>query len=876
MESRRIHPAIAFIYQEHNKKPSEKLMAYLAAFQKPRALDEAVFIEGVQQFMALANMNAKEREAFFGSAYGGLHYSNGLAELWNSQTSDSVTGRMLLNKAPMIWNRNVESSLQMLIYKGNQPSVALDKLLQGPSVIDCGMFGQLAIWFGMRYVLGDDAFNYLFGRAPLYLTQSLYQPVSDISEAYLGNPLLPFFKKISEKSSPTGRVMIEYVRNHALYRAKHPGGTSNGQNCVVIDDLYTMFAPSVGENSRLTKSAVNDYLCYKFNSPRDNHDFAELALFCNETLLLDEEMIPGELTYRDFLQREAEKAYQSLQVKSKELADHQQAEKLLKINFNFSKFKRYVQRYQEQVENKGHTDYQPLPQAALLIADSFFQQIPHENKHVSFENLKTETPMQEKLNGIAKHFCDDILNKATSACVIVSGRAGIGKTASAVAAAKELLSRGKKIGWISEVTVSGWAQACDSIEAVLNLKKKIAESLTPDIEVVFLDDDNLTGYAGTVLLAEVYRWYCTYPNKGLYITSNETISFKDCYGIQLNMSYDYPPFPGYHSPQYTNMHVFDQLIAPSLRPTPTMTIKDCDNALKLRALMSAETTDSLGIIVSEDFFETIKEDIREKEWVAGTSEDILDEMRKQLRQTGGCSNIYQTLTREQLKYLREFEAGGVTLFEFDGSSYMVPEFRSVTARVFECTPCEVIVVDLMPDKSYIKGMIVLHDSIMQLCSIVNFAHDQGERRVIFVNKTQFTEEELLSKIEREISLHDRERTMARLNQLLFSPLLAEAIPAEKTIPEEVLKAEIQTRFSKGLSQGKKETNKEATGVSVHQTRHDDGISRAPIAVSAMHQPAQPSTLGLYGAISKGRSRPFAYHQAVLMVSEVSRNPKMKK
>ncbi len=116
---------------------------------------------------------------------------------------------------------------------GKDLSAGLDALLQGPTVIDCGMFCQLSLWFGIRYLIGNAVFNRLFGQAPFYVTQLLYEPIKDPSKPALGNPLYSFFEPVSDQAdvqkAPLG---IEYITNHKFYAYKHPGGHYIGENCL--------------------------------------------------------------------------------------------------------------------------------------------------------------------------------------------------------------------------------------------------------------------------------------------------------------------------------------------------------------------------------------------------------------------------------------------------------------------------------------------------------------------------------------------------------------------------------------------------------------------------------------------------------------------
>src|SRR4029077_8242019 len=155
---------------------------------------------GVKKFITLANSNPLDnplspgRKAFYGDIYSGLHYNNDLVKLWNASHIDKepLKASHVATLAPFQWDYTLQDSFRILIYKGHQPAQALDELVKGPTVIDCGMFTQLCFWFGIRYILGNERFNQRFGRAPFFITQRVYNDIEHSNEPYLGNPLYSF------------------------------------------------------------------------------------------------------------------------------------------------------------------------------------------------------------------------------------------------------------------------------------------------------------------------------------------------------------------------------------------------------------------------------------------------------------------------------------------------------------------------------------------------------------------------------------------------------------------------------------------------------------------------------------------------------------
>lgn len=58
-----------------------------------------------------------------------------------------------------------------------------------------------------------------------------------------------------------------------------------------------------------------------------------------------------------------------------------------------------------------------------------------------------------------------------------------------------------------------WADAAKSISELDNCGRAIDDLLATNPEAVFLDDDNLAGFSGNLLLEKIYSWYVNYPGK---------------------------------------------------------------------------------------------------------------------------------------------------------------------------------------------------------------------------------------------------------------------------------------------------------------------------------------------------------------------------
>ena len=751
----------------HLNTPSRSFSKHLELFRSPKEHRLDIFTEGVSLFTRIANLSPSERMAYYGSSFAGLHYNNDLAKLWNESSDELIKAHQLNYICPSGWDYQVENGYFTLVYRGNDLNSALDKLLQGPTVIDCGMFCQLSIWFGIKYMLGEEAFNEIFGRAPFYLTQSVYAPITSPIEPYMGNPLYPFFEVISsEEKKFGGAVSIVHLSNHKLYQFKHPGGNYGGDNCIVINGKYTIFDPTLEVTSSLSKHNVEQLLLRAFNAQQDVNDHARLAVYAKE----DAHSVHPKLgmSYGELIK--ITETLSHFQVETIEIDDALATASY--IQFDFDRFCDWVEQIQHP--DLSSVNYKPLDDDQLHIPSLLENQIPYENRaRMSFSTFTVITPLQREMRSISEKFCLDVMS-GRSVCAILTGKAGIGKTASAVSCAKELTSRQKSVIWISEVMVRGWADKAKSMEEVGACRDKIKELLATNPDAIFLDDDNLVGYAGRVLLEEIYRWYASTSGKGLFITSNEPVSFKDCYGLQLDKKYLFPPFPGYTSFQYTNTILRSALTGQSMRLNPTLSIMELSDQEKITALTRYHAGASVGIIISADVYEVQKHRFFDVEFVPSFPSGTFDSITASLLKNRTLGPTYDKLSSEQKKYTRRFRVNEINIENGRLQLTRIYWYDGISIKPFERTDHNVIVVELLDDIHWSMGKIIQENCLAQLLRVINYAHDCGGKKVILLNNTKFSHAEMLNKIKEGIPEREKERTLSRIDALLLSPELATA------------------------------------------------------------------------------------------------------
>ncbi len=344
-KEKRIYPAISYLRSLQQTNPSSKLKAFLADFNEPRPIDAKTFAEGVKKFIQLANLNPLDeksehgRKAFYGNSYLGLAYANDLVKLWNRSCADNETiqASRVCNLAPFMWDSVCPNGVSTLIYKGRQPAQALDELVKGPTAIDCNVFAQLSLWFGIRYLLGNKQFNQYFGRAPFFVTRVVYQEIEDSDQPDFGNPLYSFLAAKGQAVMPA--VTVKYVANTPLYSLKKPGGTHSGENCIVIDDQYSIFGPCLPDTQGLTEAAVLKLLHQAFNEERAQYVVDRLAVYESQREKLDRRF---NVTYGDLIL--AAEALKDKKLTAEEFVAEAEQDPSLELTFDFHKFLTWLQR----------------------------------------------------------------------------------------------------------------------------------------------------------------------------------------------------------------------------------------------------------------------------------------------------------------------------------------------------------------------------------------------------------------------------------------------------------------------------------------------------------------------------------------------------
>ena len=738
----------------HQQTVPCQMQEFLRTFENGTEISFEHFVSGIREFSEFANLDFKNRQRLFKNGYLGLHYNNDLSKEWNKRHSDPIKALQLNFLCPQGWDDVHEDGYIAFLYKGRTPAKALDSFVKGPSVIDCGMFTQLGIWFGIRKMLGNKKFNQLFSNAPFYITQLNYSKVTDPKKPYLGNPLYPFF---SDSKAEPDQVRVCHLENHSLYQKKHPGGNYGGENCLEFGGEYTIFDPSLEHTQCLTKHDVQSLLATAFNQEKDTNDEDRLEIY--RKAAPDEKHPKLGITYKNLIAMAD--TFKDLEIKAADCGSEAAS-----LYFDLAKFQGWV----KAMAHDSLEDVTYVPEEKPSPSKTVLARIPIEHQAtMDFAYFKANmtTPQQKELFTIAKKFCSDVVSERSTK-VVLTGKAGIGKTASAVCCAKELESKGKKVVWVSEVMVKSWTEKANSIAEVEQCRTDIRKLLNGSTDAMVLDDDNLAGYAGKVLLEESYSWFISNPGRGLFITSNEELSFDTLYGLRLDQSYDCVPFPGYDSPQYINTILRSGLNGTSLRKTgfdrallPVAEVK------QLEALANLKLQKSAGIIVSSSAYKKGKKVFLKDsvEFIPGFKS--LTPITISLKQKGILGEFYEKLSPLKKKWLVQFQVSENYTLDVEGNQILAPPFESIKVKSFVDTTSPVIAIELLEHEHWSGKKMINDTCFKQLMSVINFAHDKGGKRVVIINHTDnFCNKTLLEQIIKQVPESEKARTTDRLRLLL--------------------------------------------------------------------------------------------------------------
>jgi len=186
------------------------------------------------------------------------------------------------------------------------------------------------------------------------------------------------------------------------------------------------------------------------------------------------------------------------------------------------------------------------------------------------------------------------------------------------------------------------------------------------------------------------------------------------------------------------------------------------------SLRSKRAGQSIGAVVSDVFWKTHQARLGVVELIPGVdgSEEMAP-IRQSLRKTGLLEcDAYNQLRPIQKQWIKLGQVGGHYRNMPDGKTYYDEPYWTVNLSIFEKTTCKTIALEIREKTYFLAGKKIDNTSMEQLISVLNYAHDQGGRRVILINQTSYSPEALLSQIKDQLPQSESERTWSRLQGLL--------------------------------------------------------------------------------------------------------------
>lgn len=183
------------------------------------------------------------------------------------------------------------------------------------------------------------------------------------------------------------------------------------------------------------------------------------------------------------------------------------------------------------------------------------------------------------------------------------------------------------------------------------------------------------------------------------------------------------------------------------------------------SLRSERYGQSIGAIVSDLSWKTNESLLGQIELIPTFESEKLVTIRQSLSETNSLNySAYDQLSPIQKQWIHVHLTG-----EKYYASFKYPQDkRHYTANPlkFKKSAYKTIALEMREDNDSCRGKIIALNSMDQLICVLNYAHVQRGRRIILINQTTFSSEELLIKIKAQLPESERKQTLYRLELLL--------------------------------------------------------------------------------------------------------------
>lgn len=157
--------------------------------------------------------------------------------------------------------KRLESNYNELeLQDGANPSDSLDRLIDGPSIVDCGSAVEIVFFKALKDAILKERFDALFSKPDLKLRITHNGPINSES-------VLNLFTRQSAKYELGARC---YFQGHANYTNKHGNGIGLGLHAILAQENGPLYW-GLGLKSLLSEAQVKQYLHDQYNlEPTEN------------------------------------------------------------------------------------------------------------------------------------------------------------------------------------------------------------------------------------------------------------------------------------------------------------------------------------------------------------------------------------------------------------------------------------------------------------------------------------------------------------------------------------------------------------------------------------------------------------------------------
>ena len=409
-----------------------------------------------------------------------------------------------------------------------KPSNAIQAFIQGTTICDCGNAIQAFMYVQLLTDLGAKKFDAVFGHINLHvmITQFVMQPIpSDVpqkrDQAPSGNPLYFLYDYVDGLELQDLRDGdIVYIKSTKRYVDKHLQGFYPGENLVVVmSDTEPRFI-GFGSNFKdgpLTYAEIVHYLIHEYNKPQTPRICALIATMCDNP---SDPLKQSEATLARILQDD-QLPY-----------DPSSIDGLMHvIRPNPRKVAKFVGK---MLTEDAWYYLDRVVDSKVNVEPVLLTPIPSENANSTFENYVTDgDPQREHLLTVFRRF---VTASTTSSihpiALIVTGKAGVGKTHLSIAALTEIAKFGKKVLFVNESFLTSMYQSSGG--------KFFDSSVLAIADLVVLDDLN-SEYGSAIDFFKAAVRHVFINNKSIIITSNnDKIASKFSQVMPFHMAYNSP------------------------------------------------------------------------------------------------------------------------------------------------------------------------------------------------------------------------------------------------------------------------------------------------------------------------------------------------